>query len=222
LRNAPVIFASSAVFAVWVGPGADYLIERLGAGIPWSTIRDALVAIRGEWRRVDPDGAARSEERAARARAQRHLPPAVPPARYDEADEWDDDEATDDDTPPPGADLPTSQMRWCERCGQRLITGRRRRLCDSCRRRRPTPLAPTADRGYGAAHRAERERWAPKVARGEVCCARCGRPIQAGEPWDLDHDDRDRSQYLGPSHAACNRATAGRQSPEYKASEKWW
>jgi hypothetical protein len=34
------------------------------------------------------------------------------------------------------------------------------------------------------------------VEAGEAVCARCGRPIRAGEDWDLDHGP-DKSSYLG-------------------------
>jgi hypothetical protein len=67
--------------------------------------------------------------------------------------------------------------------------------------------AKTVARGYGPAHKALRRRWAADVARGEVCCVRCGRFIFRGEPWDLGHDDHDRTRYTGPEHRACNRAT---------------
>lgn len=66
----------------------------------------------------------------------------------------------------------------------------------------------TTERGYGNAHQALRRRWAPKVKRGEVDCARCGKLIQPGTPWDLGHDDEDRTIWTGPEHAKCNRATA--------------
>ena len=62
----------------------------------------------------------------------------------------------------------------------------------------------TTAKGYGSTHQATRKRWAHQIALGGVDCARCGRPIAPTEPFDLDHSD-DRSTYLGPSHARCNR-----------------
>ncbi len=62
----------------------------------------------------------------------------------------------------------------------------------------------TTARGYGAAHQAERAKWAPLVAQEIIACARCLRLILAGQPWDLDHDGT-RTGYLGPSHRKCNR-----------------
>lgn len=70
-----------------------------------------------------------------------------------------------------------------------------------------------AEDGYGYAHRQARKRFARLVATGTVVCARagCGRLIDPDEDWDLGHDDSDRTRYVGPEHAACNRATAGRR-----------
>lgn len=85
-------------------------------------------------------------------------------------------------------------------------------------RRRDRPDA--TQRGYDHHHRALRKRVAPAVESGGVACARCGRPIAPGEPWDLGHDDRDRSRYTGPEHRACNRATAGRRQRR-RQSRRW-
>lgn len=66
----------------------------------------------------------------------------------------------------------------------------------------------TTTRGYGIRHQRLRAAWAAKVRHGDVACARCGDLIEPDEGFDLDHDDNDRTQYLGPSHIRCNRATA--------------
>ena len=69
----------------------------------------------------------------------------------------------------------------------------------------------TVERGYDATHARLRKEWAPHVAAGEVICWRCRTRIYAGEPWDLGHDDYDRTVYRGPEHQRCNRATRSRQ-----------
>jgi hypothetical protein len=79
----------------------------------------------------------------------------------------------------------------------------------------------SAQRGYGYAHQRRRRLWAPRVERGDVQCSRCGELIVPGEPWDLGHDDDDRTVYTGPEHQACNRATAGRPAAPEPPVRRW-
>ena len=75
--------------------------------------------------------------------------------------------------------------------------------------KRPGPR----QRGYDRDHDRLRDWWKPRVAAGTVDCWRCGHRIRPDEPWDLGHDDHDRSKYRGPEHAGrCNRSAAGRAS----------
>src|SRR5262249_7292435 len=76
----------------------------------------------------------------------------------------------------------------------------------------------TTARGYGYPHQQLQKRWKPLVQAGLVDCARCGKRILPGEPWDLGHDDYDRTRYSGPEHRRCNRATQGRKR---RTSRKW-
>jgi hypothetical protein len=55
-------------------------------------------------------------------------------------------------------------------------------------------------RGYGWPHQKVRRRVARLVDASTAICARCGRPIAAGQLWDLGHNDVDRSLYSGPEH----------------------
>lgn len=67
-------------------------------------------------------------------------------------------------------------------------------------------------RGYNSLHQRTRARLNLEVQRGTVTCARCGELIAPNTPWHLDHDDTDRSKYVGPSHAFCNTSAGGRKS----------
>lgn len=84
-----------------------------------------------------------------------------------------------------------------------------------------------ADR-YGASHRRLRRQWMPAVERGDVCCARCGRPIYPGQRWDLGHvDGGGPDDYTGPECVSCNRAAGARNGNRMRrrtrlaTSEDW-
>ncbi len=83
----------------------------------------------------------------------------------------------------------------------------------------------TGQRGYGWAHQRERAKWQRVIDSGGVSCWRCGRPIHPGMPWDLGHDDNDRSVYRGPECRPCNRATTGRRkrppAPPIRPERRW-
>jgi len=77
---------------------------------------------------------------------------------------------------------------------------------------------------YGARHRRARAIVAYRVEAGLAICSRCGEPIEPGSLWDLDHlDGGARGEYLGPSHASCNRRTsiAGPSARPRRTSRDW-
>lgn len=84
--------------------------------------------------------------------------------------------------------------------------------CPRHRRDRDRARGSSHARGYGRGHQAKRRDLEPLIATGTVNCARCGQPIRPDEPWDLGHDDHDRSRHVGPEHARCNRATRARRA----------
>lgn len=79
----------------------------------------------------------------------------------------------------------------------------------------------TTQRGYGSRHQRLRKQWAPIVNRGEATCGRCHQPIQPGTPWDLGHDDHDRTKYTGPEHQRCNRGEPSRIKASTNPSRIW-
>ena len=85
------------------------------------------------------------------------------------------------------------------------------------RRVRRLPGATTRD-GYGSAHQKRRKAAIAALRDGDPC-ARCGKPMYRGDPVHLDHDDTDRSQYRGLSHAYCNVAASNR-SPRRQRTRK--
>lgn len=123
--------------------------------------------------------------------------------------------------------------RKCARCGGKA-TSNRHMYCDICRearrrhkqresekRRLAAGRLNATERGYGHRHQKLRKQWARVVDQGGVRCARCGLPISPSEPWDLGHDDFDRSVYVGPEHRACNRSTSGRRKQKRRQSRAW-
>lgn len=100
--------------------------------------------------------------------------------------------------------------KYCSDTCRSVANSRKRELAG-----RPGP----EERGYGRAHRKLRQAWAAQVAAGLVDCARCGERINPNEPWDLGHDDHDRTAYSGPEHRRCNRATSSRIRP--RRSRAW-
>jgi hypothetical protein len=83
--------------------------------------------------------------------------------------------------------------------------------------------AKTASRGYGSKHQTERARVKRElVDPGLAYCWRCGGWIDPSQPWDLGHDDHDRTLYRGPEHrgrecpAGGNRATYHRRTTKQR------
>lgn len=83
-------------------------------------------------------------------------------------------------------------------------------------------MRSTTERGYGNDHQKTRAKWAPFVAQGIVRCWRCKRLIAPGSPWDLGHDDHDRTIYRGPEHVRCNRGTSTRKAARVRRRSREW
>lgn len=89
----------------------------------------------------------------------------------------------------------------------------------ACPNLKPCPThtqqrASRQERGYDRKHDKLRKEWKPIVDTGRAECnaERClmpSRRIKRDEPWDLGHTP-DRTGWVGPEHARCNRATGGR------------
>lgn len=111
-----------------------------------------------------------------------------------------------------------SDLKPCLDCGELSDQARCPTHRAEHQRKRDAERGGTAARGYGRTHRLERERWKPVVEAGQVECWRCHQPIDPSKPWDLGHDDEDRTKYKGPEHPLCNRRTSGRKP---KTSVRW-
>ncbi|WP_109507220.1 hypothetical protein [Nocardioides speluncae] len=83
-------------------------------------------------------------------------------------------------------------------------------------------MASTTERGYGNEHQKMRAQIKRDVVDpGLGYCWRCGRWIDPAKPWDLGHDDHDRSTYRGPECRPCNRGTRRRDRQERRPPRRW-
>ena len=77
----------------------------------------------------------------------------------------------------------------------------------------------TADqKGYGTPHWRLKDRLRPLVAAGVIRCQYCGGVI-TDAVWDLGHSD-DRSTWIGPTHAVCNRREAGHKTARLRRGRR--
>lgn len=104
-------------------------------------------------------------------------------------------------------------MRVCAEhgCPTLVKQGTRDGRCATHRRARDKARGSRQERGYDAAHTKLRQAWVRKVSTGTVKCWRCGKRIAPDEPFDLGHDDQDRTKYRGAECIKCNRGTATRR-----------
>lgn len=83
-------------------------------------------------------------------------------------------------------------------------------------------MARTTDNGYGNEHKKLRARINREVQAGKAYCWRCTKPIKPNQPWDLGHDDDDRTKYNGPEHQACNRAVNTHREANIVDTSRQW
>lgn len=96
-------------------------------------------------------------------------------------------------------------------CPTLVPQGARGGRCSSHERARDRARGTAAERGYGAAHRAESRRLKALVTSGRlVRCWRCEARITDPANLHLGHDDHDRSITRGAECASCNLGAAGR------------
>ena len=82
---------------------------------------------------------------------------------------------------------------------------------------RQMPKPSTTLRGYGYLHQQLREKLRPMVEAGMVCCARCGRFIEPGQRWELDHAPGNRATSARVTFGA-TEVPAGRSGPQSRTA----
>lgn len=96
-------------------------------------------------------------------------------------------------------------LRPCLEPGCGHLTPRPR--CGHHTRQRDRQRGTTTQRGYGWTHQQQRARDLSAYDPADPC-PKCGQPL-GGDPSQLDEGHTpDRQGYEGPTHRACNRATA--------------
>lgn len=116
-------------------------------------------------------------------------------------------------------------MHTCSTCGHSYQPKvHAQRFCSSQCRDRKLGRKPrmkhgtTAERGYSAAHQRLRAKLLPQAY--YTPCSRCHQLMLPGQPLHLDHDDNDRTQYRGFSHAACNTAAGARKGNRARSQQQ--
>lgn len=88
-------------------------------------------------------------------------------------------------------------------------------MCRPCRSAHQAQLPgrklTSVEKGYDWQHKLLRAEFMDRMKRGErFDCWRCDVRIDPSLPWDLGHDDEDRTVYRGPEHVGCNRGKSPR------------
>ena len=106
----------------------------------------------------------------------------------------------------------TMAKRPCPKPGCPTLIEPGQRYCPKHQAEANANRGTTTQRGYGTIHQRLRTQLATRITQGHITCPRCGQPITPNQPWDLGHDDHDRTKYNGPEHSHCNRSAGGRSA----------
>ena len=99
-------------------------------------------------------------------------------------------------------------MKRCPHTRCPNLTPRHARYCPEHAQAYEHRRGTTTQRGYGHAHQQARAQAAHRVNTLTATCHRCNLIILPTEAWDLGHSD-DRTTWIGPEHARCNRSAGG-------------
>ena len=105
----------------------------------------------------------------------------------------------------------------CNDCGRQIPLGSKRGRCESCWKiyeREKVPDSPRQVRndhraGLDGRHPDLRAGYERQIQTGLIKCARCGRPIVPGEPWDLGPRRQRPAALLGPGAPRLQQGNGG-------------